>query len=141
MIFDVNTKSWHYRLASKYPEMRPGDDICAYSRSVLRGLIVACFIVIAISAVLAMLIDTLLFLYFIITGPLIQPHELAIAFMAIMAVIAYIFGSSMLDEWEHRRARAVKDHISSPSFITQAYNSWKEKYCVKLTFDGESSPE
>lgn len=124
----IDKKSWHYHVANTYTNFNPyyTQDICSYTRTILLGILnIALIILIGSIVSYSMIIDPIfqIFLFndynspFFIVGTTLWGFLLFICFM-----------SGLHSYTEYR-----KDKPSG--FVKKAYNSWKNKFCIKLEFD------
>lgn len=163
MKLELDRKSWHYRLAADYPPhaLKSYDlvnqDICSYTRAVLRGLLFAFgitmvlgFVGSCVASFLAWLIVALQY------NMLIEDNGLAL--IGFMFVSAGIIATILLGifSWREDRKYAArqkrreyyeayyKEHgyypdeapeaAKKPSFIVEAYKAFKQKYCLRVEF-------
>lgn len=143
--FDEN--SWHFRLATVYgPEYRwnlinNGSDICSYTRAVLSGILLVIAIVAMGTFVGFSLMSTVLVaVVYLLTGQLAY-DEWAVGFIIGGVILSILFAGIPLVGYmyeQYHRWPSEKRRSSKLSFITEAYNSWKQKMCYKISF---SQPE
>lgn len=156
---NFNKKSWHYYLATNFGNyIAPysydddatlyGDkgDICTYIRYVFKGLCGAFFLGFLIFALGNLFFETIFsigfsFYYgvdlFSVVGAI---GTIATSFSLICVIIWYLVGKSL--DWRADR-RYARQHASNnmislipkpDGFIKHAYKSWKQKFCVQITF-------
>jgi hypothetical protein len=137
---ELNRTSWHYRLATIYGPMSghyPREDICSYVRAVLRGV---CFVVFlsAIGGVLIGMIYGNLLAWAIASWQyhmLIHMDPPAVAGVAVTSALALAGIFATIASWVTRKLRSRDRHVSKkPTFIGEAYRSFKEKSCVPIQF-------
>lgn len=140
----LNKNSWHYRLADKYTQRGVWDDgenICLYTKQVLKGSVWALFLTFILSFVVLSFMDFFIWLYVSIsTGLWTTPRELSgfaivIILLSACGVVAYIGVQTIewLKESDNRFAQKTSSMVN-PSFISEAYKSFKNKYCIKVEF-------
>ena len=124
----LNRNSWHYRLyecyANKYFEP---NDICVYTKNVILGAITVFFIT-AIAVVASIAVgDFLLWSYFNLFVGSVDMETPAAIFLMFAAFAILIFGIDTFQDYS-------KFH---DNFVTSAYRSYKDKYCVKVEVEGK----
>lgn len=126
-----NRNSWHFRLATTYGPMYRWEhttDICRYTRSVFFGLLLVLVITAGLGLITWGLVDMGLWLYFLFNGYLLEPIGPAIIIFASI-LVGLVVGTVFLG---FEVIQTV--NISTPSFVKQAYYSWKDKYCSRVEF-------
>lgn len=134
--FKINTNSWHYQLVRFDLDMQKGNDInfCKYVALVfadclwLLGLFVAALSV-------ALFIGSTIFPqdgFHPLIGGLIEIFAGVVFISSITTILGFIvvYGSKLIKPRDGKKTRVEKQ----PSFIRQAYSSWKNKYCMKIEF-------
>ncbi len=142
--FNVSSKSWHYRLATTYGFETQFDisnnnvDICSYSRSVVFGTISALLLTAAGVMIGAPVSQVLLWLgVCVVNNSFVDPlnaRMIAVGMVEILGVSLYVVLSSLykvIKKVSKKFPRKEKQE-TSPSFVVQAYHSFKDKYCVKV---------
>jgi len=127
--FIVRRSSWHWYLAN-FGTSCHADDICAYTREVLAGawLVALCSTLIGgFTAVLSDLLGYLLATLF--NWSLIEPRDLTAGTLIVLGVVAVFVTVFLLRE-------RVDVNVRAPSFVREAYASWKDKYCVEIEVTG-----
>lgn len=141
MVFNVNPKSWHFRLLEinafwkinpnrgswdygRWIDRRLPDDFCGYWRKVI-------FTLLADLVVLAMAIALIMTMGY-------QTYKDPIGALVFVGVlICTIFGFlgiMAIGYWfENMENRPSRD--KNPSIIAMKYRSWKNKYCPKVEYD------
>jgi len=130
---EIKTNTWHYWLASKIDSFDPklNDDICSYRLAVIQGfilLILICgflgFLWYAVSyAVLGLLFSIFYKIWLVDTiGDVI---------LAFMGAVLLVLGFAFLQIWFEKISKNKK---KEPGFIKTAYQSLRDKFCVKVTF-------
>lgn len=151
--FQLNTKSWHYRLAAKYGPMAyrsPCKDICSYSRCVLWGtlIVVICSLItgsvmsIFFSDFLAWAVFCLIHEYVEISLGGLTGIILAGMFATIITSIILLinFPDSTFSRTVVSFFSTVGGYIarssrpSKSSFLIEAYRRFKEKSCVEVKY-------
>jgi uncharacterized membrane protein YidH (DUF202 family) len=145
MISDMvlDKKSWHYRLANTYGDYQDwgdGTDMCTYTKHVLRGLFLVIATTTVAGAVTGVMFDTFVawIAWMLFIGEWVDPTlETFKGFLIIFGLVAMIMGiAGYVKAKEHLR-RKYPTSQGAP-FVVQAYRSWKDKYCVRVTFKGIS---
>jgi len=133
--------SWHYRLATVYQFdvfSTPKEDICGYVRQVIYGMFTASMISIVSAFFIWCLIQP--WLYFFVDG-WYKPsgnNSMALAIGMTLYIMAFVIACILL--YVGKIKVYLKEHTNwynkeqKPSFIKQAYSSWKDKTCYKITF-------
>lgn len=143
----IKRNSWHYRIATKMAAYRPEwdyetgadvDDICRYRRHVIGGLFLILLAAVGI-AVVGFLLTQFLFgvVFSLLYGAwLFTPAAEAVMLVGGVIVIgvSLFMGLNKAGEMYHEYKYNKKREAKPDGFVKQAYNSWKEKYCVKVTF-------
>jgi hypothetical protein len=134
-----NRKSWHYQFADKggyWPrqdlEGNYVGDICEYTVAVIKFFLV--FIMLAaVGTLVAIPIVHMLFgiIFSLWYGVFLMTEVgmVGVALTVAMLCVGLMLWSIMA--WQDRKQRLVN---GNDSFMSNAYRSWKEKYCVKITF-------
>jgi len=127
--FDVNKKSWHYKL-SKFGENRydvDADDICSYTRNVIYGMFASSLCIIGICIGLYAAGDFIAWLIACIQySSFLHPQLGAIIIVDAIGVIFMVVlysGTSVFFSCQREK---------EGSFVHTAYKSWKDKYCIKV---------
>lgn len=135
-VIQISKTSWHYRFMSWCDEGHVAvSDICEYSRKLVLRLI-AVSIGVLILLFLAGLImftigDTMAWIAACITTlSFLNPEPTAGGFL----VVAFIFGVSLTIYSLFKRYRSVVTEKMDIPFISKAYDSWKNKFCVRVEF-------
>ena len=124
---EISTDSWHYRLISKYDF--PDTEICGYTKQLIMFLIVTAMLVVLLMVFVYMTGDAIAWLIAcIVNQQLIPIGEPAIGFFAVVIFFLIPYTISRV------QLKRLSEGKTEPSFISQAYRSWKEKYCVRIEF-------
>lgn len=136
--FDVNKKSWHYRLAHTYGFFheyhRNTHNICDYTKAVLKGALSVALLSGLVGVALTPFSDVFVWIYAMLKfGMFIEPSLAVVgltllvsgAFAFLMYCLHFVFAGNS------KSAVTLKESIAS-SFIGKAYVSWKEKYCLPI---------
>lgn len=130
----LNKNSWHYRLASKYifddTSYWGDDNICDYTKSVIRGAFIAVVLTFVGSFLLAAPLGdffawvtfTMLYGYH---GYPTNTGILILVYLSVIVILGIAFCVSYLTE-----KFITKNH--DDSFIQVAYESWRKKFCHKI---------
>lgn len=138
---DVDTDSWHYRLATEYGSYNPnkhGDDICAYGRRMFGGVIFALFLVGIGSLFGWVIVDGIMGLIFsVIVGEYIvgTAGTVFLLFTAIGSVysaICWLIYRLIRAYKDYRCKNTLKASKPQESVISAIYKSWKNKFCLKI---------
>jgi len=152
--FKISKTSWHYRLATTYTPIRGvAPDLCSYTRQVVIGLIIAFLLTVAGVLLGIMALDPILYFYVMWTiGYPGEMHAPGICGTIVYGIgggycMSYWLGGKIVDLMAHSRAMnrnkrllAIGNPLSpteslppkQPGFISQAYNSIKNKFCIKV---------
>jgi len=130
----LNTNSWHYKFATFGGFNRyKSQDICTYTRRIAQamiGIVMLSFIAMFLTwAAVEMIMGMAFSLYY---GVYLFSNmgELGLLlFVAVMIVIATFFTVWVAHDVILNRAERVSDN-----FVSHAYKSWKNKYCVGVEF-------
>jgi hypothetical protein len=140
--FEIDRTSWHYRLASFYGDLttshfRWGDvDFCSYWRRVFFAALRLIILAGILSVLLSLTFGDLLVwgTWMLLNGVWVDPGEGSIIAMGLLGVATLVagivaalhYGKQVLDR--HREESGYRE----PGFIGQTYQSWKNKYCMKV---------
>lgn len=124
--FDVSRESWHYNFVSKF-DSAP-DNMCEYIIQVIKGIALVLAIGFIAGGVIAAVLGDLIGYLFacLVTHTLLPLSEAGMTEIGILVTITAINDKI----W----TRKFVSKQQSPSFIKQAYRSWKDKYCIKINF-------
>ena len=134
--------SWHYKLAQlvKYsPGHNDDGEICSYSRHVLGGIL-ACLLVALLFAWGAFLVSHMVLgVVFSLTMGVFFFSETGAFGLLIFSLLGVAYGFTRLKDWFQMRAvrRGLNRATTEPAadgFARHAYKSWKNRFCVKVTF-------
>lgn len=145
-----NKKSWHYWVATKFGPLgdwKTNTDFCAYVRAVMVGSIWLSMLVVLGMGILYCGFEWVRWVIACLeAGHLLKLAEMspAMLFMMIIGIVATvalvlgtIWGWVQLQVYMRQRAKVKRSHTNAyveppPSFIHQAYLTWKEKTCFKV---------
>jgi len=152
---NFNKNSWHFRLVTKmklyeapYQKDIWGDgsevytlgdsaDICTYSKRVALAIFWVAIGVAFLTLISMMMIDVLLGVYFSIMMGQWFFSELGLTglfTLSALLMFVVIFQSfQALDRWKEKNYYYNKSH-KSDTFFSNAYKSWKNKFCVPIKF-------
>lgn len=146
----LSSGSWHFRLATYYGPMhewliiRDGTDICEYTKAVLAGVRNVALIIALISAYGVSWIH--FFARMLAGWPEVDEFYKFLsaaspaATGAITLFVAGAFTVDKLNDWRYERAKRIQaEPVKEPGFIKQAYISFRDKYCMKLSFTDTDS--
>jgi hypothetical protein len=124
----LNRNSWHYRLYECYANnyLEP-NDICVYTQNVILGAITVFFIMLVAIVASIAVGDFLLWSYFNLFVGSVDMEKPAAIFLIFSASAVIIFGIGTFRDYS-------KFH---DNFVTSAYRSHKDKYCVKVEVEGK----
>lgn len=135
-------KSLHYRLAHVYAKCYEWDlqymNICEYTRKVLFGFFLAILLSFVVGGVLGGFTDFLIWFYVALTtGQYVELHSVGIFGVSIVVGSLVLVGSAMLKDKYHsyKRHKVIHEQPKPPSFIAEAYRSFKDKVCFKVNFE------
>lgn len=134
---NISTASLHWRLASTYGDYEVSEydrenNICRYTRSVIRGVFVCLMLMLVGGTVSAALGDwvawvTVMSMMQMYIEPNVPALVFTVTLMIVSAIVTYGVLGALL-----RKARGPN---KQPSAVTQMYQSWKDKYCIPITVD------
>ncbi len=140
---NVSSKAWHYRFATKYASLSTYDirfsrvDSCTYIRRVMLGLVL--FFCLSIATVIVLIPLTHLIMWLVVCAvnlsfvPLMNSEVTFLGalevFFGCLGGLVYFGTKGITWILDHL---LLKDETVEPSFIVQAYRSWKNKYCIKV---------
>lgn len=135
--------SWHYRMARFGDEHheRKLDDICGYTRAVLSGLIWFILATAVVGILLISLIDAVIWLIVGILINFVSMNAHGFVIVAVLggfaALVCFALTNNYLEDLKLRReGRDVK-----PSFVTEVYDAFKNKYCFRVAITKEAKDE
>jgi uncharacterized membrane protein len=143
---EFKQKSWHFWLANFgrtriYRQRWEDDintDICSYTSAVFKGLItfviVACLALAGVTLVVSSVLNIVG--YFVFDYGLYETTKGFIFFMAILTLaLAVLFAVVGIG----RGIENLRDRVDNtePGFVRTAYRSWKDRFCLKITFKAE----
>lgn len=146
---DIKKDSWHYRLAYIYGSSQRDRDwfdheasnICSYTRKVVWGAIKALIFACAIALFFSMIVDSFMYIYFMIVGPFFDVHVLGIFPLVFVAFATFSVTLIILGNLVKAGLYKLssKNTPKKPSFVIEAYKAFKGKYCSKLNFVDNNS--
>lgn len=124
----INKKSWHYHIVNTYSNFDPyyTRDICSYTRQILLGILNIISIILIGSILIYSMVFELIFQIFIFT-------DYSSPFFVVGTVLWIFLLFSFLMSGLHIYISSRKNKPSG--FVKNAYNSWKNKFCIKLEFE------
>lgn len=133
-------KSWHYRFIKKYTDRADYDmdNICAYTRGFIQACLIVLLILAAVTLVSFLLTQILVGVAFSLWYGMFIFSEPAIIAMIVIAVMSIAIGGIAGHVWlkerryEKRRALREAGVEEVDGFMTNAYKSWKEKWCARV---------
>jgi hypothetical protein len=137
----INTDSWHYKIVSGVDCWDIPDDICAYSRRLVWGILVLAFLVSIVLGLVLSTGNTLGLIAACITSlSLIYPELWALPGIAILLIAGFapplILIRNLWDEHKHRKYMRHED--AQRGFIGTAWQHFHERTCAKLEFTNEA---
>ena len=148
LVFDRT--SWHFWIANfGHKRVRPEKwddniqtDICTYTRAVFWGLINFTLVALLFSTLGGLVLFSIgnLIGYFLFDYGLYEITKAVMATIAIVAgAIGALVGFCAIVAAYKTSIGYVSDKMADakPGFVKNAYRSWKDKYCVKITINGE----
>lgn len=152
--FKVKPKSWHYHVVSSYArvsqwELESGKyDFCKYLRKVVSGLFLALLFGLLITVLLAPLTITFSWVAAsLVTFTWVKPdiNDMGFWFGVTEIVIICLIGLLALgfftNEYLKEKDITLFRKVSPPGFISQAYDSFKNKYCLKVEYVSEDKAQ
>lgn len=149
--FVFNKDSWHYWLANEVGNFKghiEETDICTYTRAVINGAFwatvaaaVMCGLVYWITITLVWWVVILQHGFFEAVGPVVLTAILVIfGGSALVAEgVPWLFRKIRRAVYDSQSGRREKVKVKTDNFVAQAYRSWKEKTCVRVTLIGDAS--
>ena len=146
--FVINRNSYHYLLATRggFEEANcwgnPYEyDFCQYSRKVLKGALNSLIVLALISALAFGVVHILMGIGFSLFYGMFVFSDLAKFTSALILGITGGVGVLYLcittrEKLDQHREKIRKGN-SQPGFIIQTINSWKDRYCLRVEFEGE----
>lgn len=128
--FEIDRKSWHYRLVTKFKSWNPYDDqtFCTYASAVFWTLASLAFVYTASGAVVMlasmMVVDFVLGIYFYITTGFMMMGEPGTVFCVVLIVAIFL--------WSFMFFAKLKSKVNAPSFVSTAWHTAKNKYCIPV---------
>lgn len=144
---EFKQKSWHFWLANfgrtriyreRYDDEDIQTDICSYTNAVFKGLIA--FIIVACLALAGAtwLVSSVLNIvgYFVLGYGL---YETTKGFIFLVGILSVALAALLTGAGIGRGIERLRDRVDNtePGFVRTAYRSWKDKYCLKITFKAE----
>lgn len=138
-----NKNSIHFRLANMYDDFDCNDDhdICSYSRFVIAGFVVSVMALGGITFMWYLLVNAVLGIIFSLLYGVFLFNEAGFAGAAVITFILLLslvtFGNYSYRKYKNNKTKHNKELGLLPtpdSFLVNAFKSWKEKYCVRVTF-------
>ncbi len=137
--FKVDPKSWHYHFAVDYASIYHYDleqgnvDFCKYTRNVAGGLLL---LLLGAVLVLVLSIPPVFLLTWVtacVTNSSLLPL-IGVEYLGMFEIVCGLFGFYMYKTQDARdKRKRLRSYKSSkePGFISQAYHSFKNKYCFQ----------
>lgn len=137
---EINTNSWHYKLATLvgYRSWGQGSDICTYTRKVMLGILLILLITAAYTLATFILVDIVLGLIFSAIAGMWLMGQLGSVVLLSCAMVGTFIGMFVGMGYSIERYNEYNRTARPDGFIKEAYKSWKDKYCLKLTFIDEN---
>lgn len=142
-----NKSSWHYRIATKVSNYSPYDeeydrgdspDICTYSRHVAGALLLLTLGAALFLGISYILIHVVLGIAFSLMTWSFMFTEIGFAGLIALCMIGFVCGAiylkNKIEERRNNRRYSNRGVPKPDGFVKNAYKSWKEKYCVRITF-------
>ena len=132
-----STKSWHYRLATKYANFDTYDrttNICTYIKSVIGGLIATIIIAFALAAILALCGAPILWFTAGILNGFVEPNSATVIGMMIWSVSLFCGIAGILLKYVIPKLHMPKTNILSDNFIIHSYQSISKQLCFSIEF-------
>jgi hypothetical protein len=143
---EFKQKSWHFWLANFghtriYRQRWEDDintDICSYTSAVFYGLITFLFFAIFALAGATWVVSSVLniFSYFVFDYGL---YETTKGFIFLVGILGLAFAALFAGVGISQGIGRLRDRVANaePGFVGTAYRSWKDKFCLKITFKAE----
>lgn len=143
--FVFNKDSWHYWLATEcggFTTRRDESNICEYTRKVIKGVMnfslmaaIVLGLVYWITITVVWWVVILQHGFFEAQGPIVLTAVLGILSVALLLMegIPWAYRKMKRAVYNARHSSGYREPVKVDNFLTQAYRSWKEKTCVKVT--------
>lgn len=149
--FTFNRKSYHYELADRggfsehcyYREEAEGPDLCEYIRCVGKGIVVSLLVLMLIVVVALPVVHILVGIGFSLYHGMIIFSPLAAGAMFAVALVAGAIAIMAAGKWLKNTVSKAATNMAQKEdgFVGVAYQSWKDKFCARLTFVGEKNED
>lgn len=137
--FEIDRNSWHYKLAKLNDNFYHQNDLCSYIRCIIWGVIVKFFVIAASIFLICIFLTVLIFLVGLISesSAYLLYHinnnlnNIQIFFSIFFSIFITVFSLYGII----RVYTLNFDNVNfENSFIVQAYDSIKNKYCRKIVY-------
>ena len=140
--YTVSSNSWHYRLAtfwvSSFADKR-NITLCTYLWRMLWGSFILVFMLVLVLSFVIEIAGSLFYELRWLLQILIQHKHIPFPQQGIVAIGLtlgfFIYGASELFFYLNSQTdteEPVQESLKNPSFLRQAYDSWKNKHCVRI---------
>ena len=142
MNINLRKKSWHYAVAMfGTPYIVDHVDICTYSGMVFKGVLAIIATILVIPVIILSMFDApISFVLMLITGhtiPFISIMTCSIGgvlYGMLLIRMVFLLINMALDRYRSYRNNGFQKQDKKDSFLKNAYRSYKDKYCVKISF-------
>ena len=149
--FVFNKDSWHYWVATEltsFSKFKTETNICEYTRAVLKGAFWAAVGLAVALGLIYWVVITLVWWVVVLQHGFFD----ASAPIILSAIVGIFSVGALVAEgvpWLWKKARrklydsqqTKREKVKTDNFITEAYRSWKEKTCVRVTLVEDTSNE
>lgn len=143
---EFSSNSWHYTFAARGGYWPASQDFCQYVRCVIWGFIklvgIACMIFGAIYCVgdyIAWVVECINTRSFVKIDPFTDPWTIgrtitSVVLYLFITIVAIAYAILIADYYQESRSTSKQVVEEKPSFIAEAYRSFKDKVCFRVTF-------
>ena len=149
--FVFNKDSWHYWLATEltsFGKFKTETNICEYTRAVLKGAFWAAVgLAVALGLIYWVVITIVWWVVVLQHGFFHEPLPIVLSSIVGIFGVSALIGTGVPWLWKKARRKlydsrqAKREKVKTDNFITEAYRSWKEKTCVRVTLVENASDE
>lgn len=138
----LNRNSYHFLLAQRggfceHMHQHYGTNFCDYTQTVLKGAFSSFLVLALISFAALCAIQVLLGIGFsIYYGMFIFSHFALFVLTVVIGLSILIVGAYGIHCYKEHLRKKSQDQ-KSDNFISKAYHSWQNKYCVQLEFSDQ----
>ncbi len=135
--------SWHYKLANFGGVWYIEENICGYTRQVIRGAFLAMLVLCVVEFFLFLCVASLLIVLisYIENGIFFIDSPIYVAFISgvtidIVVLFGYLNIEFQIQDKIKEKLFTSNDNKKKSNFIVEGYRAFKEKTCVRIEFSG-----